>query len=131
MCAQIQKYCCKRFVSYLSAVADMQITAREDQLSPGLLDFRFNFDVTFPRQLLGTVPLSSPLVSSHSHSRDRSSALLVLCAAAEREHGSAGPKRVPRSPPLLDTRGCLSALVLCAGCLRGYLQFYSTLECRK
>ena len=32
----------------------MQITAREDQLCPGLLDFRFNFDLTFPRQLLGT-----------------------------------------------------------------------------
>ena len=42
----------------------MQITAREDQLCPGLLDFRFNFDLTFPRQLLGTSTSASTSAST-------------------------------------------------------------------
>ena len=97
--AQIQKYCCKRFVSYLSAVADMQITAREDQLSPGLLDFRFNFDVTFPRQLLGTF------------------ARVLLCSCARALLGGrAGPKRPPSRCPDTHTLGCCCALSSCALC---------------
>ena len=44
-----------RFDPY-TPVSDMQITVREDQVTPGVLDLRFNFDVNFNRQVLGMCP---------------------------------------------------------------------------